>query len=226
MKKIFATDLDGTVIYSKQYDFETDKIQVETHNQYESYMNKRLYDSLKTTNQIVPFVPITTRNLDQYERIQLPIVPKYALVLNGAMLLVDGKIDDKWLSESIQLAKPFMTELYNAMFLADNSNYECTHLDLLGQFFVFIKTVHPLELVDILKSRLDLSKVTVYHKKNKVYVIPTVFEKGYAIDRLKKICPFDFLIAAGDSAMDDSMLKKADKIISCDTLKEKGTYNE
>jgi hydroxymethylpyrimidine pyrophosphatase-like HAD family hydrolase len=224
--KIFMTDLDGTIIYSDRHEFHADKVPVDSYNGHASYMNKRLYDSLDEFNKMVPFIPITTRSLDQYERIKLPIVPNYALVLNGAILVTDGHIDDNWLAESRYIIKDCQKQMNYAKDIIESAAeiFHISKMQYINQFFIFAKTDCPNELVNLLNHSIDLKKLDVYNKKNKVYVLPKQLSKGNAVTRLKKRLNVKYVMAAGDSEMDIPMLKIADEVIPCDILKEKGEY--
>lgn len=226
MKKIFMTDLDGTIIYSKNYEFDAEKVLVDKYNGYEAFMNKHLYTSLCEFNKIVPFIPITTRSLDEYERINLPIIPDYALVSNGAILLKDGNIDNDWLNESRKLIKESQCEMNFALeaINAVVNDFAITKLRYINDFFIFIKSDKSSELIKFLEEMLDFSTVELHHKRNKVYILPKSLSKGNALLRLKKLLHCDYVIAAGDSGMDTSMLELADKTVPCDILREKGEY--
>lgn len=224
--KIFMTDLDGTIIYSKNYEFNADKICVDESGSYLSFMNKHLYDNLAEFNKQIPFIPITTRTLSQYERINLPIIPDYALVLNGAILLDHGRIDDDWLNKSRNMITKCQEEMDLAKRLIESVDiiYQIPKAQYVNNFFLFCKTLFAENLINLLSDNLDLDKVSIYNKRDKVYVIPKELEKGNALKRLKAKLNSSYVMAAGDSQIDESMLKLADKIIPCDILKEKGDY--
>lgn len=224
--KIFMTDLDGTIIYSQRHEFNAEKIPVDNYKDYIAFMNKHLYDSLDVFNKKVPFIPITTRTLDQYERIKLPIIPNYALVLNGAMLIKDGKIDGDWLDESRRIITNYQSEMDLANKIIESliDAFHISKMQYVNQFFIFVKTEYPKELIELLKRNLDLSKLDLYNKKSKVYVLPKPLSKGNALIRLKRRLHSNYVIAAGDSDMDIPMLNIANEVIPCEILKEKGEY--
>lgn len=224
--KIFMTDLDGTIIYSKHYEFNAEKILVDSYKDYTAFMNKHLYDSLYAFNKEIPFIPVTTRTLEQYERIKFPIVPSYALVLNGAMLIKDGKIDNDWLNESRYIVADYKYEMNmaNKVIECVADSFDISKFQYVNQFFIFVKTEYPNALIELLKRNLDLSKLDIYNKRSKVYVVPKPLSKGNALVRLKKLLHSNYVITAGDSDIDIPMLSMADKVIPCEILKEKGEY--
>ena len=105
---LLFTDLDGTLIRSYRRKFDDDVICVERHRDREfSFISSKklelLHNLIKNDNVLV--IPITTRSEAEYRRIKIPDVSfKYALIDNGARLLVDGEIDEEWEKESKKMA--------------------------------------------------------------------------------------------------------------------------
>ena len=97
---LLFTDLDGTLIRSYRRKFDDDVICVERHRDREfSFISSKklelLHNLIKNDNVLV--IPITTRSEAEYRRIKIPDESfKYALIDNGARLLVDGEIDEEW----------------------------------------------------------------------------------------------------------------------------------
>ena len=66
----FCSDLDNTLIYSYRHDIGNEKVLVETKEGKElSYMTKVSYELLKQVSQKKELIPLTTRSLEQYSRI-------------------------------------------------------------------------------------------------------------------------------------------------------------
>ena len=87
---ILFTDLDNTLIYSKKIDIE-DKISVEIYDGDDnSFMSRYSYELLHRLNKSILFVPVTTRTIIQYSRIEFGILPRYSLCANGGVLLENG----------------------------------------------------------------------------------------------------------------------------------------
>ena len=57
--------------------------------------------------QRVQLLPVTTRSIEQYRRIQWPeeTVPRWALTANGAVLLRDGVMDRDWYAQSREMVR-------------------------------------------------------------------------------------------------------------------------
>ena len=212
---IFNCDLDNTLIYSYKQDIGTDKVVVEHYENREiAFMTTTSYQQLKSVNECVLFVPTTTRTMEQYNRITLGVgVPKYALVCNGGVLLVDGLIDEQWYQHSLELVKDSNEQMHKAMEhlrLDGDINFEIRFID---DLFVYTKSKNPINTIEGLKSKLDCNLVDVFHNGVKVYVVPKTMSKGVGITRLRQRLGGDLVIAAGDSEFDIPMLQVADVAI-------------
>ena len=214
---IFASDLDNTLIYSYKRNIGLDKVVVELKGDKEmSFMSFYSHRLLKEIIKKVDFIPITTRSVEQYKRIEFlqNYCPNFAIVANGGILLKDGKIEKKWYEESLEMIGTTLDEIDRGIELLltdENIYFEVRKVDGL---FGFSKSKKVEETVKNLKSELNLEKVSIYRQGEKVYIFPKVINKGTSLKRLKKILQrnlkLDKIICAGDSEMDVSMLELAD----------------
>lgn len=209
--KILCTDLDNTIIYSYKHDIGNEKMNVELYKEREiSFISNHTYELLKKVNEEFLIIPTSTRTIEQYERIDLKIGTfKYALVCNGSVLLVDGKKDKDWYKESLRLAKPSNLEVKKALEYLENDKRRTFELRHIEDLFVFTKCYKSETVVNELREYLDKNLVNVFNNKEKVYVLPTLLSKGKAIERLRKYLKAEFIIAAGDSEFDISMVEAA-----------------
>ena len=210
--KILCTDLDNTIIYSYKHDIGNEKMNVEIYKEREiSFITKQTFELLKKVKEEFLVIPTSTRTIEQYERIDLKIGTfKYALVCNGSVLLVDGKKDKDWYEESLRLAKPSNLEVKKALEYLENDKRRTFELRYIEDLFVFTKCYKSETVVNELRKHFDKNLVNVFNNKEKVYVLPTLLSKGKAIERLKKYLKVEFIIAAGDSEFDISMVEAAD----------------
>ena len=210
--KILCTDLDNTIIYSYKHDIGNEKMNVELYKEREiSFISNHTFELLKKVKEEFLVIPTSTRTIEQYERINLKIGTfKYALVCNGSVLLVDGKKDKDWYEESLRLAKPSNLEVKKALEYLENDKRRTFELRYIEDLFVFTKCDKSETVVNELRKHLDKSLVNVFNNKEKVYVLPTSLSKGKAIERLRKYLKAEFIIAAGDSEFDISMVEAAD----------------
>ena len=210
--KILCTDLDNTIIYSCKHDIGNEKMNVEIYKEREiSFISNHTYELLKKVREEFLIIPTSTRTIEQYDRIDLKIGTfKYALVCNGSVLLVDGKKDKDWYEESLRLAKPSNLEVKKALEYLENDKRRTFELRYIEDLFVFTKCYKSETVVNELREYLDKNLVNVFNNKEKVYVLPTSLSKGKAIERLRKYLKAEFIIAAGDSEFDISMVEAAD----------------
>ncbi len=203
---LFASDLDNTLIHSYK-NAKSGDVCVEVKDQKElSFMSSSAHMLLKKVATECIFVPLTTRSLEQYKRIDLGVKPKYAVVAHGALLIVDDQIDEQWASETRRIFNKPLPQIRECDLL-----YDIRYVDT---FFLFSKSDRPIGAVKHLKAMIDTSKFEVCSVRNKVYIFPIGFNKGVALERLKRRLQCDKVICAGDSVLDVSMLEIADVAIS------------
>ncbi len=213
---IFNTDLDNTIIYSYKRDIGKDKICAEIYQGREiSFITKRTAELLKEVNEKVLIVPTTTRTQEQYERIDLGIgTPKYALVCNGGVLLVDGEEDRQWYDESRAMVEDCAKELEAARDTLEKEKRRTLDVRFIRELFVFTKSDEPQATVERLKMALDTKKIDVFSNGVKVYAVPKALNKGRAVRRLAQKLGAEKIVAAGDSEFDVTLLNAADTALA------------
>lgn len=219
---IFNCDLDNTLIYSYKKDIGEYKKCVEVYNEKQiSFMSLKSLKLLKKVINNVCFVPTTTRSLQQYKRISFDNIlpPKYALAANGGILIKNNKIDEKWYRDSLNMVKPCMYIFKHAYYILKHDKNICFEIRLIDGLFLFTKSKNAKETIKNLKKHIDLNTVDVFENGVKIYVIPKVLNKGNAVKRLKIKLNAKYIIAAGDSEFDVSMLNYADFMFLPEHLK-------
>lgn len=209
---IFNTDLDNTMIYSYKHDIGEDKLCAEVYrNRDISFVTAETARLLKKVNDSVLLVPTTTRTQEQYARIDLGIgIPKYALVCNGGVLLVNGTEDEAWYEESLASVANCREQLALAEEILERDENRSFEIRNIRGLFVFTKSEEPERSVESLRLRLDPERVDVFNNGVKVYAVPKALSKGIAVERLRKKLGAQLVIAAGDSEFDVSMLNSCD----------------
>ncbi|MDR0558450.1 MAG: HAD hydrolase family protein [Treponema sp.] len=199
---IFASDLDNTLIHS----YKTAKpgdVCVEMRNGKElSFMSKKAYSLLKKTSEKCLIIPVTTRSLEQYRRLDLGISFKYAVVAHGALFLEDGKNDERWKADTHNLFNTPLPKIEESENLFD--------IRVVEDVFIFAKSKEPDSAASLLEKTIDTSEFSVYAVYNKVYIFPKNFDKGTAVKRLERKLNAKVKICAGDSDLDTPMLNIAD----------------
>lgn len=213
MKKIvFHMDLDNTIIYTEKHMLNADKQCVERYEGREfSFVTPKTYELLQKITKQVIMVPTTTRTIQQYNRIDLKVGTfSYALVCNGGVLLVDGKEDEGWYAQSLRRICRSKKELIQAMEFLEKDKRRTFELRFIRELFVFTKCEEPMAVTEELKERLDMEVVDVFQNGVKIYVVPKSLSKGDAVCRFREYVGADYVIAAGDSDFDISMLESSD----------------
>ena len=210
---IFCMDLDNTIIYSYKHDIGNEKINVEIYQGREiSFITKKTQELLLMAKEKYMLIPTSTRTVGQYERIDLGIGAfPYALVCNGGILLVNGKRDRAWYATSLDLIRASSPELEKAMGILEHDKRRKFELRFIERLFVFTKCNDPEEVVQYLRSQLNVGIVDIFHNGEKVYVVPKKLSKGMAVRRLREKLKPESILAAGDSGFDISMVEEADR---------------
>ncbi len=227
---VFFTDLDNTLIYSYKRELGQERIGVETYQgRTISYMTPAAVRMLEEIREQILVVPVTTRTVEQYERIDLGFVPEYALVCNGGVLLERGVEVISWRDESLELVGGSEETLRHGRECLESDENRCFPVRSVGGLFLFTKSRRPEESAVRVQRALGDDKTEVFQNGQKVYVVPREINKGRACERLKKkldglaapgagtSMPY-YTIGAGDSAFDVPMLEAADFPISPDGL--------
>lgn len=212
MNGILCADMDNTIIYSYKRNIGENKLNVELYNGREiSFISEKTHDLLKKVSEKMTIIPTSTRTEEQYKRIDLDIgIVPYALVCNGGVLLVNGKRDREWYLESLQMIRNSKPEMEKAQQILAGDSRRKFELRFLDELFIFTKCEKPEEVVKDLQAKLTTKLVDVFHNGEKVYVVPVNLSKGMAVRRLRKRLQPAYIIAAGDSEFDVSMVEESD----------------
>lgn len=212
MNILFACDLDNTLIYS--YKKKKDGyICVELNKGREQgFMTAYTHSHFADMTEKVMFVPVTSRSVEQYRRISFPngYVPEYALVSNGAVLIHNGIIQDNWnLIEKNSSLKIQLNEVYER-YRNDRRFINCRIVD---DSYVFVYCAPDTDADRVMHELADSVSLTVELSGRKIYFFPENLNKGNAVRKLEKMLDCDYILSAGDSSMDSSMLDVADKAV-------------
>lgn len=219
--KYFFSDLDHTLIFSHRVTMPCEKRVVEILNgKNQSYMTEKAYSFFNTQN-IVQFIPVTTRSKKQYKRIsvlQESFPPQYALICNGGILLINGIEDNEWSSETQLLISNELTALEHAKKTVQRL---ATNISIhnVNDMFFYVKHDFPEQLSYHLKQELSLTTIQILYDTRKVYCLPSSLHKGVAIERFKKRFGAYYSIAAGDSIFDVPMLNSVDTALFPESIK-------
>ncbi len=171
---VFYSDLDNTLIYSYKRKIGEEKRCVEVYQGREvSFMTERSWRLLRKVSQKALFVPVTTRSVEQYHRVDLGIgTPSYALACNGGVLLADGQKDLAWYGESRKIVSGCQGELHRAKEALQRDGNRSFEIRDIERLFLFTKSASPEQTVRDLQNVLDHQLVDVFSNGVKVYVVP------------------------------------------------------
>lgn len=209
---IFLSDLDRTLIFSYKR-LSPDNLCVEKKDGKElSYMTRRSAKLFSELTEKIIFIPITTRSKEQYERIVFPdgYVPRYAVIDNGANLLVDGVPDREWRKEFEEEFRRAQGEINECRKFLQNEKDVYFEIRIVDDSFLFTKAHNTSEVIDKMGRSVRTAHTSFCRNGEKLYVIPDGISKGRAADKILKWLPGHKLIAAGDSLFDRQMLQRAD----------------
>lgn len=213
---IFASDLDNTLIYSYKTAKACDICVEMKDGKRLSFMTPKSCLLLEQVIKSTDFIPITTRSLEQYKRINFfeGYTPPLALVSNGGILLVNGLIDEQWYEESRQTAACAADEWDDGIALLNSDNDIITEVRTVDGLFTFTKSRNPEKTVSHIDKLIDKKYITVFNIGDKIYIMPSELNKGTAIKRLKERFPDEAIICAGDSSLDAPMFDVCDYSIA------------
>jgi len=212
---LFASDLDNTLIFSyKKVTGDAICVEMKADKKL-SFMDVQAYKMLQEIKEKVTFVPITTRSVEQYRRIDLfgGNNPKYALVANGGILLIDNEIDQSWYEETKKIISPDRAQLKKALDILQQDIHTTLEPRFIDESFVYTKTDDINSTVETLRNSLNLNNVYVNSIGAKIYVHPIALNKGASLKRFKKRIGAEYVVCAGDSLLDVPMLEIADAAI-------------
>jgi len=124
MTILFASDLDRTLIYSKnsrgQEVNEQDYAAVEWIDEKPTaFMTNRGLQLFQHIASSINFIPVTTRTAEQYNRItglfHTIEKPKYAIVSNGAVILENGNALTEWSDKVIEQMQQNSTSIEHVL---------------------------------------------------------------------------------------------------------------
>lgn len=241
-KKIFATDLDRTLIYSRRFLTENeDVVCVERIGDKEiSYMTPQAMELLKQVRGLTYFIPVTTRSYEQFRRVTVAQNTEWAICSNGGTILRNGEIYEPWekeLNERLD-GKSFAGVLKSLSLerLCNMHGIDYSQIKLVDGRFHYIKLNNDVKDIfdQYLTANMPIGWTHVIQGV-KLYIIPNEVTKeaalAYVIDQIFGK-HFGDVITAGDGPMDLEFLKLGTSIYTPEdsftdvTLDELGEHHD
>lgn len=220
MTVIIATDLDQTLIFSPRAagrgPERPARVVEVLDGEIISLLSTRTEQGLIDVDATCLLVPTTTRTRRQYERIELPVRPRFAIVASGARVLVDGEPDLDWAaSVATRLAAasspvPALREVLEGL---QDRPWLLRVRDADDCFLV--AAVDPLlltpdELAAVVQV-CDTHGWRALHQGRKLYLLPHALDKAAAVAHVVERTGATTVLAAGDTLLDWPMLCAADR---------------
>ena len=212
MKNIlFASDLDNTLIYSGRHKLDDDICIEYIHEKPQGYISKKTLDALKNITSGATVLPITTRSIEQYLRIQWPegCEPEYAITTNGAVLLHRGKPVEEWWQSTQELIKPFEDELERMHTLLAQSD-KFIRCRIVDSSYLFVYCKDGVSAGDCMQEYSNETTLCTVASGKKLYFFPNMINKGESLKRFLSFMPYKTVICAGDSSIDIPLLVQGD----------------
>ena len=219
-KLVLFANLDNLFIHSKRLlpDLSPD---TEVEIAEEDELGIKSFMTTETRNLLIKlcenpkfeFIPVTSRPLEEYRRIDLGIKPKYAVVGNGSNILIDGEPDEEYAN--------YVKKSMNYMNLIDIQNFLCDSMESVGslakildntylRFKIYDPELFDMECVQILG--MFPNQFTIDRVKKTGFITPIHFSKQIAVKWIiNKIEPTK-TIGAGTSVLDVPMLTLIDRV--------------
>lgn len=202
-KFYFITDLDRTIIHSKNKGF----LCVEKMNNREiTYMTQYSYNKLKELlkDEKLQFIPCTMRNINQTLRVDFikEYNPEIIICTNGAQIYINGKLDEKW-DKKVKGEVDFNEVEADIKYLKSlNLQYE--EVRNIEGFYITIK----FENEDLAQKGYDLIKHKFQDHKRvlligvKIFIIHEKINKLKATDYIIEKFNMKNVITSGDTDVD------------------------
>lgn len=206
----FLSDLDRTLIFSYKRLTEDNICVEEKDGKKLSYMTPLSAKLICELSEKVSFIPVTTRSIEQFERIKFPSgMPRFAVCDNGGNLLVNGVPDAPWRKRAEKHILPAMAEMERIKSYWESLEEVYFEVRLVDETFIFTKSHTPLETLRLTAEKLCPENVNLFDNGDKIYAVPKGINKGAALMWLRERYGEE-MIAAGDSLFDREMLQSAD----------------
>lgn len=211
---LFASDLDNTLLFSHKHAQAGDVCVEHLDGKAQGFFTPKVIRGLEEINRAMCFVPVTSRSVAQFLRIQFPAgcVPRLALVANGGLLLRDGAIDEAWQAASLRCVAPWREALARTAALLAQVPIPL-RARMVDDLYLFAACDSPAEAELALAAVQGKTPLTAALSGRKLYFFPPGLSKGDALRRLRALLTPQRVLCAGDSGIDVPMLEAADVAI-------------
>lgn len=225
-----ATDLDRTMIYSRAAFGDGSEPATVCVEHYEgqplSYMTATAAAHFDALADVVALVPVTTRTIEQFQRVRLPGAPSgYAVTSNGGSILRNGLPDRRWrsaLDAQVRADCATLVEVRADLRARVDESFALKLRDADDLFCYLVVDLErlPADFVAEWDAWCRPRGWSVSRQGRKIYAMPAPVCKSRAVQEVRRrlvesgdLDPQARLYAAGDGALDAEMLRIADAAI-------------
>lgn len=214
MRKILlACDLDNTLIHSYKHRREGDICVELLRGAEQGFMSRRVCEYLSDLPDTVELLPLTTRSVDQFERIKLPEgCFTHAITTNGGVLIENGIQNEQWREKNLALAAELMP-LMRSLLVRLEGDPRLNVARIVDNMYLYISCADTSYVKDFMEAYGDTEGLDVMPSGRKIYFLPPKINKGSALSGYLKNKEYLLTAAAGDSTIDLPMLERADHAI-------------
>lgn len=219
---MFASDLDRTLIYShgslSNEPVTVPVRNVELYNGKEiTFMTEKAIKLLHELADEMLFVPVTTRTVEQYNRVHLfqkEIRPTYAVTCNGGVVLKDGVVDTQWqdhISKGIDSSIITVNDVKRKIEETSDESW-LESIRLVDRFFVYLiikPDSIPAERIVEYSEWAAANGWIFSLQGRKVYFIPSFINKWDATSYVAEKTGKNRVYTAGDSYLDVCLIEQS-----------------
>ena len=205
---LFLSDLDNTLLFSHRYREAGDVCVEWLDGREQGFMTANVWAKLGRLPETVRLIPVTTRSVEQYRRIQWPEAPEWAVTTNGGILLGPSGPDPAWLETARAFVEPYQADLARADAALAEETW-CLRRQMVDALYLFAVSEDP-ETAARGAVGFPAGPLSVGVSGRKVYFFPPGLDKGMAGRLLKKLFGPCRTVCAGDSPLDLPMLREAE----------------
>ncbi|MBQ8967908.1 HAD hydrolase family protein [Ruminococcus sp.] len=217
-KILLACDLDNTLIHSYKHKRQGDICVEILRGNEQGFMSSRVYDKLSHLPESIELVPLTTRSVEQFERIKLPAGSHTrAITTNGGILIENGVQNEKWREKHLRCAAELMP-LLKKLHAELEGDPLLNVVRIVDDMYLYISCSDPSYVGKFMDRYESIPELDVMASGRKIYFLPPKINKGSALHQLAEKEEFPFTAAAGDSTIDLPMLEQADHAIIPESL--------
>jgi hydroxymethylpyrimidine pyrophosphatase-like HAD family hydrolase len=219
VRVLLACDLDGTLIYSRRAvgaDASLHELTCveEINGVPASFMTEGAATGLATLSKVADVVPVSTRSPDQFARLRLPTTSGYAVLANGGLLFVDGRLDPAWsavIAARLRATTPF-DEVWRHVHSSCDPQWttKIRRVDELFCYAVLDRDRAPEAFLLQERAWASARGWRTSLQGRKLFWVPAALTKAAAVAEIADRGGAEVVLAAGDALLDSDLLEYAD----------------